>query len=156
MPPITATGSLDEVKPAVDSWIQQRGTSMDGESYVAALQLAAYIKALLRADPAPAATAPAALTALDADMVWPAYDGETFFHTIDDAVQYEIDQAWPTDGPLELKLQLAKRIPIATVRIFNITENGNEWEIVANSPGKRNGDDLATNPSNSADAGEGS
>jgi hypothetical protein len=50
MPPITATGSLDEVKPAVDSWIQQRGTSMDGESYIAALQLAAYIKAVIDYD----------------------------------------------------------------------------------------------------------
>jgi len=43
--PIASTGSLDEVKPMVDSWIRQRGTSMDGESYVAALQLAAFIKA---------------------------------------------------------------------------------------------------------------
>lgn len=70
------------------------------------------------------------LTADDADMVWHAEDGETFFHTIDDAVDYEVDQAWPTTGPLELKLSLGKRIPQATVRIFNITENGHEWEII--------------------------
>jgi hypothetical protein len=77
-----------------------------------------------------------ALTALDADMVWPDDDGETFFHTIDDAVENEVNNAWPIDvdppanGELELTLQLAKRIPTAKVRIFNITENGHEWEIV--------------------------
>ncbi|MEI7296657.1 hypothetical protein WCQ02_31325 [Paraburkholderia tropica] len=70
------------------------------------------------------------LTADDADMVWHAEDGETFFHTIDEAVDYEVDQAWPTTGPLELKLSLGKSIPPATVRIFNITENGHEWEII--------------------------
>jgi Lar family restriction alleviation protein len=71
------------------------------------------------------------LTADDADMVWPDYDSETFHHSIDDAVEYEVDQEWPVDGELELKVQLAKRIPTATIRIFNITEHGHEWEIVA-------------------------
>jgi hypothetical protein len=77
-----------------------------------------------------------ALTADDADMVWPDDDGETFFHTIDDAVENEVNNAWPIDvdppanGELELKLKLAKRIPTATIRIFNITENGHEWEIL--------------------------
>ena len=85
------------------------------------------------AAPQPAQTEQA-LTAFDADMVWPDYDGETFFHSIDDAVEYEVDQSWPTDGPLELKLQLGKRIPPATIRIFNITENGHEWEIVSTPP----------------------
>jgi hypothetical protein len=76
------------------------------------------------------------LTADDADMVWPDDDSETFFHTIDDAVENEVSNAWPVDveplanGELELKLQLAKRIPTATIRIFNITENGHEWEIM--------------------------
>ncbi|WP_225031763.1 hypothetical protein [Paraburkholderia sp. XV] len=42
---------LDEVKPFVDAWIRQRGTSVDGQSYVAALQLAAYVKAALAAAP---------------------------------------------------------------------------------------------------------
>ncbi|NML34886.1 Lar family restriction alleviation protein [Paraburkholderia antibiotica] len=86
------------------------------------------LRAIL-ADPQAAATV--TLTACDADMVWPAYDGETSFHSIDEAVQYEVDQAWPTQEPLELRLDLAKRIPAATIRIFNITENGHEWEIVA-------------------------
>ncbi|WP_186308125.1 hypothetical protein [Paraburkholderia sp. BCC1884] len=78
----------------------------------------------------------ATLTALDAYMVWPDDDGEQFFHSIDDAVESEVDSAWPVDveppanDELELKLQLAKRIQTATVRIFNITENGHEWEIV--------------------------
>lgn len=76
------------------------------------------------------------MSADDADMVWPDDDGETFFHTIDDAVEAEVNNAWPVDvdqptnGELELKLTLAKRIPTATIRIFNITENGHEWEIV--------------------------
>src|SRR6185437_3108490 len=48
---VSSTGSLDEVKPVVDGWIQQRGTSMDGQSYIAALQLAAYVKAALDAAP---------------------------------------------------------------------------------------------------------
>jgi hypothetical protein len=71
------------------------------------------------------------ITADDADMVWPDYDTETFHHSIDEAVEYEVDQAWPVNGELELKVQLAKRIPNATIRIFNITENGHDWEIVA-------------------------
>ncbi|CAB3783035.1 hypothetical protein LMG28688_01565 [Paraburkholderia caffeinitolerans] len=37
--------ALDDVKPLVDEWIRSRGTSMDGESYLAALQLAAHVKA---------------------------------------------------------------------------------------------------------------
>lgn len=37
------------VKPFVDAWIRRRGTNMDGQSYVAALQLAAYVKAALAA-----------------------------------------------------------------------------------------------------------
>ncbi|CAG9193979.1 hypothetical protein BCAR13_110078 [Paraburkholderia caribensis] len=41
--------ALDEVEPFVDAWIRQRGTSMDGQSYIAALQLAAYVKAALAA-----------------------------------------------------------------------------------------------------------
>lgn len=70
------------------------------------------------------------LTADHADMVWLADDGETFFHSIDDAVDCAVDQEWPSVEPLELKLSLGKRIPTATVRVFNITENGHEWEIV--------------------------
>lgn len=79
---------------------------------------------------------PTALTAYDADMVWPDDSDEMFFHTIDDAVENEVNNAWPVDveppanGELELKVQLAKRIPAVTIRIFNITENGHEWEIV--------------------------
>jgi hypothetical protein len=92
------------------------------------------VRALYAAPVAPTAEQAEAvrvLTADDADMVWPDYDIETFHHSIDDAVDYEVDQAWPTTGPLELKVQLAKRIPTATIRIFNITENGHEWEILA-------------------------
>ncbi|WP_175739969.1 hypothetical protein [Burkholderia ambifaria] len=70
------------------------------------------------------------ITAEDADMVWLADDGETFFHSIDDAVDCAVDQEWPSVEPLELKLSLGKRIPTATVRVFNITENGHEWEFV--------------------------
>jgi hypothetical protein len=87
-----------------------------------------------------------ALTADDADMVWPDDDGETFFHTIDDAVENEVNNAWPVDvdqptnGELELKLQLAKRIPTATIRIFDITENGHEWEIVTAAQPASGGD----------------
>ena len=96
------------------------------------------------ASPQPAQTE-RALTAIDADMVWPDYDGETFFHSIDDAVEYEVDQSWPTEGPLELKLQLGKRIPPATIRIFNITENGHEWEIVTSlTPGASNETNLGS------------
>jgi hypothetical protein len=90
------------------------------------------------------------LTADDADMVWPDDDGETFFHSIDDAVEQEISNAWPIDveqpnnGELELKLSLAKRIPTATIRIFNITENGHEWEIVA-APAASTGDQEVGN-----------
>lgn len=84
----------------------------------------------------------ATLSADDSDMVWPDYDTETFHHSIDDAVDYEVDQAWPTAGPLELKLQLAKRIPNVTVRIFNISENGHEWEIVDAIQGSPNAQSL--------------
>ncbi|MCS6498996.1 hypothetical protein NYD60_03105 [Burkholderia thailandensis] len=88
-------------------------------------------RALLAAHPGqPEPRAEVTLTANDADMVWRDDDGEMFYHSIDDAVDYEVDQAWPTTGPLELKVSLAKKIPTATVRIFNITENGYEWEIV--------------------------
>ena len=38
-------GALDYVKPLVDAWIRSRGTSMDGKSYFAALQLAAHVAA---------------------------------------------------------------------------------------------------------------
>lgn len=81
-----------------------------------------------------------ALTADDADMVWPDDDGESMFHTIDDAVVFHtIDDAvgymvelnWPDTAPLEVHFQIAKRIPNAKVRIFNITESGHEWELVA-------------------------
>jgi hypothetical protein len=74
-----------------------------------------------------------ALTADDADMVWPDDDDESMFHSIDDAVDYVVDLNWPDAEPLEITLQIAKRIPSATVRIFNITENGHEWEIVTDA-----------------------
>ncbi|QNB13469.1 restriction alleviation protein, Lar family [Paraburkholderia tropica] len=93
-------------------------------------RMAYALRALIAVAPARTSDAARELTADDADMVWHAEDGETFFHTIDDAVDYEVDQAWPTTGPLELKLSLGKIIPAATVRIFNITENGHEWEII--------------------------
>jgi hypothetical protein len=35
---------FDDVAPLVDEWIRSRGTSMDGASYVAALQLVAHVK----------------------------------------------------------------------------------------------------------------
>lgn len=56
---------LDSVQPLVDAWIRSRGTSMDGASYVAALQLAAYVAS--RAAPIAAVTEPNALpqTVLD-------------------------------------------------------------------------------------------
>lgn len=36
---------LAEVEPIVSQWIRQRGTCMDGASYAAALELAAYVAA---------------------------------------------------------------------------------------------------------------
>lgn len=81
----------------------------------------------------PQATQPAqtrALTADDADMVWPQDDGEIMHHSLDDAVEYEIQQAWPVEAPLEFTFQAAKRIPDVTIRVTEITENGHEWEIV--------------------------
>ncbi|MBU9398123.1 hypothetical protein KTE13_00040 [Burkholderia multivorans] len=35
----------DEVEPIVSQWIRERGTCMDGASYAAALELAAYVAA---------------------------------------------------------------------------------------------------------------
>ncbi|WP_186056572.1 hypothetical protein [Burkholderia gladioli] len=69
-------------------------------------------------------------TWIDADMVWLADDGESFYASIDDAVQDSVDQDWPDKEPRELKLRLGMQIPTATVRIFDITENGHEWEVV--------------------------
>ncbi|MDD1789052.1 hypothetical protein [Burkholderia gladioli] len=76
------------------------------------------------------AVASPAPTWIDADMVWLADDGESFYASIDDAVQYSVDQDWPDKEPRELKLRLGMQIPTATVRIFDITENGHEWEVV--------------------------
>jgi hypothetical protein len=42
---VTAQHMLDAVKPLVDEWIRSRGTSMDGASYFAAVQLAAHVAA---------------------------------------------------------------------------------------------------------------
>ncbi|AJY38376.1 hypothetical protein I6G56_26845 [Burkholderia humptydooensis] len=36
---------LTEMEPIVSQWIRERGTSMDGASYAAALELAAYVAA---------------------------------------------------------------------------------------------------------------
>jgi len=71
------------------------------------------------------------LTPDDADMVWPLDDGETFYHTLDDAVEQEISNAWPVEAPVEFEFQIAKRIPNVTVRVTEITESGHVWEIVA-------------------------
>ncbi|AIO47721.1 hypothetical protein DM44_3128 [Burkholderia cepacia] len=54
---------LSEMEPIVSQWIRERGTCMDGASYAAALELAAYVAAC-RATPdrgpwQPIATAPA-------------------------------------------------------------------------------------------------
>jgi Lar family restriction alleviation protein len=103
-------------------------------------QMREYARAALAARSGDDATT--MITAIDADMIWPEYDGETFFHSIDDAVEYEVDQARPTTGPLELKLSLGKRIPTATIRIFNITANGHEWEIVPAAATAASGGDL--------------
>lgn len=78
----------------------------------------------------PEPRAEATLTAIDADMVWRDEDGESFHHSIDDAVDAEVDQAYPDTEQFEMRLTLAKRIPTARVRVFNITESGYEWEIV--------------------------
>jgi hypothetical protein len=85
--------------------------------------------ALLAATHAPA-MAETKLTADDADMVWPDDDCESMFHCIDDAVDYMVDLNWPDAEPVEVTFQLGKRIPNASIRIYNITENGHEWEIV--------------------------
>lgn len=37
--------ALDDVAPLVNEWIKSRDTCMDGPAYVAALELAAYVKA---------------------------------------------------------------------------------------------------------------
>jgi hypothetical protein len=79
---------------------------------------------------APAAVAPMNLTANDADMVWPVRDDESFYHTLDDAVEQEISNAWPIEAPVEFKFRIAKRIPTVTIRVTEVTENGHEWEIV--------------------------
>jgi hypothetical protein len=63
-------------------------------------------------------------------MVWPDDDGESMFHSVDDAVDYVAEMNWPDTTPFEVQFQIAKRIPTATIRIFNITENGHEWEII--------------------------
>lgn len=81
-----------------------------------------------------------ALTADDADMVWPQDDGEIMHHTLDDAVEYEINQAWPVEAPLELTFQVAKRIPDVTIRVTEITENGHEWEVVTAAQPASGGD----------------
>jgi hypothetical protein len=92
--------------------------------------------------PAAAAQAEAVreLTANDADMVWPDHDGETFYHTLDDAVEQEISNAWPIEAPVEFKFQIAKRIPAVTIRVTEITENGHEWEIVRAAPASSAGE----------------
>jgi hypothetical protein len=96
------------------------------------------MRALLATPVAPGAAAQGEavreLTANDADMVWPDHDGETFYHTLDDAVEQEISNAWPIEAPVEFKFQIAKRIPAVTIRVTEITENGHEWEIVRAAP----------------------
>ena len=42
--PAEGREAVDDVASLVDEWIRSRGTSMDGESYAAAVQLAAFIK----------------------------------------------------------------------------------------------------------------
>ncbi len=76
------------------------------------------------------AQAGATLTADDPDMVWPVDDPETFYHSLDDAVEGEINNAWPVEAPLEFEFQVAKRLPTVTIRVTEITESGHEWEIV--------------------------
>lgn len=57
-------------------------------------------------------------------MAWPDYDGETMFHSIDEAIEYETDNAFPCRDEFEMKLSLAKSIPSATVRVFNVSAAG--------------------------------
>lgn len=44
------TTKLDAMKPLVDEWIRSRGTSMNGEAYAAALELAAHAAASIAAN----------------------------------------------------------------------------------------------------------
>ncbi|MGV0128667.1 hypothetical protein [Burkholderia gladioli] len=79
-PPDSAAGeraALDAVAPLVNAWLIQRGTSMDGASYVAALQLAAHVARSITTTPANRAAAAArdtlealGYTYLDGAMHW--------------------------------------------------------------------------------------
>lgn len=47
---MTAAAKLDAVKPLVDEWIRSRGTSMSGDAYGAALELAAHVATRIAAN----------------------------------------------------------------------------------------------------------
>ncbi|MGN6590958.1 MAG: hypothetical protein ACTHKE_11770 [Sphingomicrobium sp.] len=55
--PAEGREAVDDVASLVDEWIRSRGTSMDGESYAAAVQLAAFIKTRPATAPQAATTA---------------------------------------------------------------------------------------------------
>lgn len=55
--PAEGREAVDDVASLVDEWIRSRGTSMDGESYAAAVQLAAFIKTRAPTAPQAATTA---------------------------------------------------------------------------------------------------